>query len=373
MEMEQRRSPKGRDAEAESVKAPLPLNCSHARSCRPHGTGEPSDRQPTSASIVRTASDRFMPHSTRRPYCDPPNRRGTGPVSRPLAPLRPPWRFARARAIARHMNSILDRIKAYKLEEVAARKAARPMAEIEAAARLGPEPRGFLSSLRRAEAKGGYALIAEIKKASPSKGLIRADFDPPSLASAYRDGGAACLSVLTDGPSFQGDDGYLTAAHAASGLPVLRKDFLYDPYQVAEARALGADCVLIIMASVDDGQALELEHAARDWGMDALIEVHDRAELDRALTLRSPLIGVNNRNLKTFAVDLSTTEALAPHLPTDRHLVAESGLFAPRDLARLAAAGARSFLIGESLMRQQNVAAATRAILADPVPRAGAA
>jgi indole-3-glycerol phosphate synthase len=264
------------------------------------------------------------------------------------------------------MATILDRIKTYKLQEVAARKSARPLPVIEDVARAAPAPRGFGEALIRAQAQG-YGLIAEIKKASPSKGLIRPDFDPPALARAYAAGGATCLSILTDKPSFQGADDYLVAARAAVDLPVLRKDFLYDPWQVAESRALGADCILIIMASVSDAQAQELEEAAMGWGMDVLVEVHDADELTRALDLKSPLLGVNNRNLHTFDVTLDTTRALSRMVPQGKLLVSESGLFTPFDLAEMAACGARSFLIGESLMRQADVEAATRALLADPV------
>jgi indole-3-glycerol phosphate synthase len=262
------------------------------------------------------------------------------------------------------MSDVLDRINADKRALVAARKAARPLAEVEEAARAADPTRGFINALRGAVASGRYGLIAEIKKASPSKGLIRADFDPPALAQAYRDGGATCLSVLTDEPYFQGKDAYLVAARAAVALPVLRKDFMVDPYQIVEARALGADAILIIMASLSDAQAAEIEDSAIGQGLDVLVEVHNRAELDRALALKTPLLGVNNRNLKTLAVDIATTEELAANVPADRMLVAESGLYSPADLARMAAVGARCFLVGESLMRQADVAAATRALLA---------
>ena len=267
-------------------------------------------------------------------------------------------------------DTILDKIKAYKLEEVAADKAAKPLSDVEAEAQAASAVRPFAEALFDAS-RQGYGLIAEIKKASPSKGLIRADFDPAALAQAYAAGGATCLSVLTDTPSFQGAKDYLVEARAACNLPALRKDFMYDTYQVAEARALGADCILIIMASVSDEQAAELEDAAAHWGMDALIEVHDAEELERATRLKSRMIGINNRNLKTFETSLDVTRTLSKQVPGDRMMVSESGLNASEDLADMARFGARVFLIGESLMRQDNVEMATRDLLANPLTAGG--
>jgi len=261
------------------------------------------------------------------------------------------------------MSSVLAEICAAKRVHIAATKAQKSLLEQENCAKSASPPRGFIKALSAAQAAGHYGLICEVKKASPSKGLIRADFDPVSIAKAYEVGGATCMSVLTDEPYFQGINDYLIAAREAVSLPTLRKDFMLDPYQVTEARGLGADCILLIMACLSDEQALELEAAAHDYGMDVLIEVHDGDELDRALKLKSPLIGINNRNLKTLKVDLQTTLDLVDRLPSDRIAVGESGLVTRADLDKCAEKGVNSFLIGESLMRQDNVEAATAALL----------
>ena len=265
------------------------------------------------------------------------------------------------------MSDVLAKIIEGKRDEVAALKRRKTLSELENEAAAASPVRGFADALATASAKG-YGLITELKKASPSKGLIRADFDPATLARAYEDGGATCLSVLTDGPWFQGSSAFLVAARDAVSLPVLRKDFMIDPIQITEARALGADCILLIMAALDDVLAAELEDYAFALGMDVLIEVHDRDELARAAALRSRLMGINNRNLKTMEISLDVGAAMLPHLPADRIAIAESGLFTSADLAQMAACGARCFLIGESLMRADDVSVATSTILANPVP-----
>ncbi|MBP7241033.1 indole-3-glycerol phosphate synthase TrpC [Amaricoccus sp.] len=267
--------------------------------------------------------------------------------------------------------SVLARIREYKIAEVAAARADRP-GEIEAAARAAGPTRGFAEALQRASSGGGYGLIAEIKRASPSRGLIREDFDPTTLGAAYAAGGAACLSVLTDGPSFQGDPAHLVAARAVCDLPVLRKDFIVDPWQVAQSRAMGADCILVLLAMLSDDEALAIEAAAFEWGVDMLVEVHTPEELERAKRLRSPLLGINNRDLATFDVDVGVTRRLARDVPADRIIVAESGLSTRQDLAQLARFGVRCFLIGEALMRAENVELATRDLLRSPwTPEAG--
>lgn len=262
------------------------------------------------------------------------------------------------------MSDVLARICADKREHILACKKRRPLSAVADAAKDATPPRGFHKRLVATVDGGGYGLIAEIKRASPSKGLIRGDFSPAALARAYEAGGASCLSVLTDVPYFQGADEYLVVARANVDLPALRKDFMLDPYQIVESRALGADCVLLIMAALDDAQARELEYAAFEFGMDVLVEVHNEQEFERALNLKTPLLGINNRNLKTLEVDLGVTERLAALAPEDRTLVCESGLYTPDDLARMSRTGVNCFLVGESLMRQDDVAAATRALLA---------
>lgn len=261
------------------------------------------------------------------------------------------------------MANILDKIKNYKRGEISSAKFNISPAELDDMAEATVPPLGFIAALERAKAENRYGLIAEIKKASPSKGLIRENFSPQALAGAYKRGGATCLSILTDGPSFQGDESHLRAARRKVELPILRKDFVIDAYQVAQARAMGADCILLIMAILSEGRAAELEEAAISWGLDVLVEVHDEKELSRALLLKSRLIGINNRNLKTFETSLETTERLAKLVPDDRLLVSESGISTNEDIQHLASHNINTFLVGESLMRQDDVEAATRTLL----------